>query len=211
MFNTTVDKFIIQFDQGLRTVFGQPLGTKRPNPAAVYPESELSPSEKRQIIALMRINHAGEVSAQALYQGQAITARSDELRQTMQRSAQEENDHLIWCQQRLQELGGNTSWLNPFWYTGSLLVGATAGAMGDKYSLGFLAETERQVVKHLEQHLAQLPTQEQKAHAILVQMKQDEAHHALVAIQAGAANLPSPVTWLMTGMSKIMTKTAYWV
>jgi 3-demethoxyubiquinol 3-hydroxylase len=211
MFNSALDQFIIQFDQGLRTVFGQPLGTKRSNPAAKYLETELSPTEKRHIIALMRINHAGEVSAQALYQGQAITARNPELRQTMQRSAQEENDHLIWCQQRLQELGGNTSLLNPFWYAGSLLIGATAGAVGDKYSLGFLAETERQVVKHLEQHLAQLPTQEQKAHAILVQMKQDEAHHALVAIQAGAANLPAPVTWLMGAMSKVMTKTAYWI
>lgn len=206
-----LDHLIIHFDQGLRTIFGQPLGTVRPNPADSQQDAELSETEKREVTGLMRINHAGEVSAQALYQGQALTARSEEVRKNMQQSAWEENDHLIWCQKRVEELGGRTSILNPFWYAGSFTIGALAGVAGDKYSLGFVAETEKQVIKHLEEHLERLPQQERKSLAILEQMKQDEAHHATVAIKQGGIPLPAAVRWIMGGMSKVMTKTAYWI
>jgi ubiquinone biosynthesis monooxygenase Coq7 len=208
---STLDYLIINFDQGLRTVFGQPLGTARPNPADKQTDAELSETEKREVIGLMRVNHSGEVSAQALYQGQALTAQSEEVRNNMQQSAWEENDHLIWCQKRVEELGGQTSLLNPIWYVGSFTIGAVAGTVGDKYSLGFVAETEKQVVKHLEEHLLRLPQQEQKSQAILEQMKQDEAHHATMAIKSGGVPLPSTVRWIMGKMSKVMTKTAYWI
>ncbi|MEK7991571.1 MAG: 2-polyprenyl-3-methyl-6-methoxy-1,4-benzoquinone monooxygenase [Thiotrichaceae bacterium] len=208
---STLDYLIINFDQGLRTVFGQPLGTARPNPADKQMDAELSETEKREVVGLMRVNHSGEVSAQALYQGQALTAHSEEVRNNMQQSAWEENDHLIWCQKRVEELGGHTSLLNPLWYVGSFTIGAVAGAVGDKYSLGFVAETEKQVVKHLEEHLERLPQQEQKSQAILEQMKEDEAHHATLAIKSGGVPLPSPVRWMMGKMSKVMTKTTYWV
>ena len=160
----------------------------------------------------MRINHAGEVAAQGLYQGQAITARSDEVRRSMEHSAREENDHLVWCQDRLEALGSHTSWLNPVWYTGSFAIGALAGWAGDKWSLGFVNETEQQVVRHLDEHLERMVPEDQPSRAVLEQMKIDEAHHGEVAMSLGGVDLPWPVRRLVMPMvSKTMTRTAYWV
>lgn len=206
-----LDKIILQFDNGLRTLWGQPLGTCRPDPTQLLEEVKLTAREQQLSARLMRVNHAGEVAAQALYQGQALTARRLDIRDKLQQSALEENDHLLWCQNRLQELNSHVSWLNPVWYPGSLMIGAVAGLAGDKWSLGFLAETERQVVKHLDNHLQRLPAPDHKSQAILKQMQIDETHHATVAIKAGAVALPRPVRWLMKQTAKIMTKTAFWV
>jgi ubiquinone biosynthesis monooxygenase Coq7 len=159
----------------------------------------------------MRVNHAGEVSAQALYQGQALTAKLAEVRGKMERAALEENDHLAWCERRLKELDSHTSMLNPLWYTGSFAIGALAGLAGDKWSLGFVVETERQVVKHLDEHLSRLPEQDRRSRAILEQMKEDETHHATAALNAGGAELPEPVRQLMRLTSKVMTNAAYYI
>lgn len=206
-----LDKLIQQFDAGLRTVFGNPPLTERPNPADSENEAELTATDKELAGRLMRINHAGEVSAQGLYQGQALTARLPEVRSKMERAALEENDHLAWCETRCKQLGTHTSLLSPFWYVGSLTMGALAGIAGDKWSLGFVAETEHQVVRHLDSHMAQINPQDKKSHAILQQMKEDEAHHATVALHAGGAELPLPIKKLMGLTSKVMTKAAYWV
>jgi ubiquinone biosynthesis monooxygenase Coq7 len=206
-----IDKLLLNLDTGLRTVFGQPVLTERPNPAEHLPDTELSEAERVLAGRLMRINHAGEVSAQGLYQGQALTARLPEVRGKMERAALEENDHLEWCERRAREMGTHVSYLNPLWYVGSLAIGAIAGAAGDKWSLGFVVETEHQVVKHLDEHLAQLPEHDQKSRAILEQMKDDEAHHATLALHAGGAPLPTPVKTLMGLVSKVMTRTAYWI
>ncbi len=204
-----LDRILINIDHGIRTVFGSPPPTERPNPSATVPESALSDEERLLSARLMRVNHAGEVSAQALYQGQALTARLREVRGKMERAALEENDHLLWCEQRINELGGRTSLLNPLWYAGSLAIGALAGRAGDRWSLGFIVETERQVVRHLEEHLERLPAGDGRSRAILLQMKDDELHHATTALAAGGAPLPQPVRALMTLTSKVMTKTAY--
>ncbi|MDH5544617.1 MAG: 2-polyprenyl-3-methyl-6-methoxy-1,4-benzoquinone monooxygenase [Gammaproteobacteria bacterium] len=204
-----IDHFIANIDQGVRTIFGRPDITERPNPAADVDEPTLSEAEKRHSAGLMRVNHAGEIAAQALYQGQALTARNTRVREQMERSAQEENDHLDWCETRLRELDSHTSYLAPFWYTGSLLIGAVAGASGDKWSLGFVVETERQVEKHLEDHLEDISSNDTKSRAIIEQMKADEIHHADVARKAGGADLPPPIKTLMKITSKVMTKTAY--
>ncbi|MEJ2565947.1 MAG: 2-polyprenyl-3-methyl-6-methoxy-1,4-benzoquinone monooxygenase [Gammaproteobacteria bacterium] len=205
------DQLLMHMDKAVRTVFGTPPHTERPNPAQAQPEAELAANERRQVAGLMRVNHAGEVSAQALYQGQALTAKLTEVRAKMERAALEENDHLAWCEQRLKELDSHTSVLNPLWYAGSFTIGALAGAAGDKWSLGFVVETERQVVKHLEEHLERLPAQDHKSRAILEQMKEDEAHHATTALEAGSAELPGAVKRLMRLTSKIMTVTAYYL
>jgi ubiquinone biosynthesis monooxygenase Coq7 len=204
-----LDQLIISLDQAVRTVAGRPLVTERPNPARQQEDHELSAAEREESIRLMRVNHAGEVSAQALYQGQALTARLEDVKERMEQAAREENDHLEWCEQRVAELGGRTSLLNPFWYLGSFAIGATAGAIGDKWSLGFVAETEKQVIRHLDEHLARLSHQDHKSRAILEQMKEDEAHHGETAKAAGGADLPMPVRGLMQLMSKVMTSTAY--
>jgi len=206
-----IDQLITSFDQGVRTLFGKPDITERPNPATTEAEGELKETEKKLSARLMRINHSGEVAAQALYQGQAITARDENVKEQMQRSAQEEYDHLDWCEKRVKELGSHTSYLNPLVYTGSLAIGALAGAIGDKWSLGFVVETEKQVGKHLEDHLSRLPMNDHKSRAVLEQMDIDEAHHADVAKQAGAAELPPPVKTAMKFTSKLMTKSVYWV
>ncbi len=208
---TPLDNLIINFDHGLRTLFGQPLGTTRANPAKTVADNELTDTEKELSAGLMRVNHAGEVSAQALYQGQALTARTQAVRDSMKQSAIEENDHLVWCENRIEKLNGHVSFFNPLWYVGSFSIGAIAGMAGDKWSLGFVAETERQVVKHIEGHLQRLPADDLKSQAILEQMKIDEAHHATVAVKAGAVELPTAITWLMGGVSKVMTKTAFWI
>jgi 3-demethoxyubiquinol 3-hydroxylase len=206
-----LDRLIVNFDQGLRTVFGQPQITERSNPAETIPETDLSENEKQLAARLMRINHTGEVCAQALYQGQALTAKTAAVHQSMQRAAQEENDHLEWCDQRLKDFNDHKSFLNPFWYVGSFVIGATAGIAGDKWSLGFVAETERQVVRHLNEHLKRLPINDKKSRAILEQMKIDEKHHATEAIKAGGAPLPETIKFAMRQTSKIMTSTVYWI
>lgn len=208
---STLDHILINIDNGIRTIFGAPEVTERSNPAADQPEGELSDSDKDLAGRLMRINHAGEVSAQGLYQGQSLTAKLPEIRQQMARAAQEENDHLDWCEKRCKELGTHVSLLSPFWYMGSLTIGAIAGKAGDKWSLGFVSETEHQVVRHLESHLAQLSPEDHKSRAILEQMKEDELHHAIIAEQAGGANLPAAVKLAMNITSKIMTKGAYYL
>ena len=205
------DNFIVQMDHALRTVAGKPQITERTNPARDTQETELSDIERKKSAALMRINHAGEVSAQALYQGQALTARLEDVRSSMERAALEENDHLAWTEQRLNELGSNKSLLNPLWYSGSFAMGALAGALGDKWSLGFVAETEHQVIKHLDDHLSKLPADDHRSRAVLEQMKLDEAKHATVALESGGADLPWPVKKLMTAMSKVMTTSAYYL
>ena len=204
-----VDNFMMQLDTGLRTLFGKPSITERPNPENTVAEGELSASEKELAGRLMRINHSGEVAAQGLYQGQALTAKLPDVREKMERAAEEENDHLDWCKQRINELDTHTSYLNPLWYFGSVAIGAAAGLAGDKWSLGFVAETEHQVVRHLTSHLNQISENDHKSRAILEQMKEDEGHHATAALDAGAAELPVPVKKFMALTSKIMTKTVY--
>jgi len=206
---TFTDQCITHIDRALRTMFGEPIGSGRDNPAPEHDASQLSSTDKATSACLMRVNHAGEVCAQALYQGQALTARQDATRAQMEQAAEEENDHLLWCRQRIHELGSHTSLLNPLWYSGSLALGAASGLMGDKWSLGFLAETERQVVRHLEGHLQRLPAADAKSRAILEQMKTDEARHQATALNAGGVELPDPVKKLMTLASRVMTTVAY--
>jgi ubiquinone biosynthesis monooxygenase Coq7 len=210
VFNSA-DRCLIGLDQALRTLFGKPQVTERGDPAEAFAEAELNDSERDLCARLMRINHTGEVCAQALYQGQALTAKLPEVRQSMERAAQEENDHLDWCESRLRALDNRKSLLNPLWYAGSFLIGAAAGAAGDKWSLGFVAETERQVEAHLESHLQRLPSQERKSRAVLEQMKEDEIHHATVALEAGGAELPAPIKLAMKLTSKLMTRSVYYL
>ena len=208
---TPFDQLILNADTALRTLFGEPMTTSRENPAADIAETDFSAQEKKHIAGLMRVNHCGEVSAQALYQGQSLTSRNEEIKEKLQQAALEENDHLNWTKNRVHELGGHTSLLNPLWYSGSFAIGAFAGVMGDKWNLGFLAETEHQVVQHLETHLNQLPGGDFKSRAILEQMKTDESIHATTAIENGAVELPPTVKKLMAAMSKVMTSTTYYI
>ena len=208
---TPFDQLLGGLDQALRTVFGPPPEAQRPSPAAAMPEADLDAAQRELVARLMRINHAGEICAQALYQGQALTAQLPNVRDKMEQAATEENDHLAWTAERLRELGSHTSYLNPLWYAGSFAIGATAGLAGDKWSLGFVAETERQVVKHLDSHLEQLAPADEKSRAILNQMREDEGKHATVAIESGAAALPEPIRQTMRLMSKVMTTTTYWI
>ncbi|MBF8270186.1 MAG: 3-demethoxyubiquinol 3-hydroxylase [Gammaproteobacteria bacterium] len=207
-----MDQLIIGFDRGLATLFNASTSrARRACPGENLEEYPLTDVEKRHVIGLMRVNHSGEVSAQALYQGQGLTARDAAIRDSMQRSAIEEVDHLAWCEQRLHELNGHTSILNPIWYLASFTIGALAGFCGDKWSLGFITETERQVVRHLQGHLQSLPGRDAKSRAILEQMQIDEGHHATVALEAGAAELPRPVKQVMHWTSQMMTGISYWV
>lgn len=206
---SSVDSLLIHFDQALRTVFGRPQAGGRPRPDA--PEGTLDTAERRHSARLMRVNHTGEVCAQALYQGQSLTARLDDVRERMEQAAAEENDHLAWCETRIQELNGRTSVLNPFFYAGSFLIGALAGKAGDRWSLGFVAETEHQVVRHLDDHLQRLPRQDHPSRTVLQQMREDEGRHATTALEAGGAELPLPVRLLMKASSKVMTGSTYWL
>lgn len=205
-----LDRLISEFDKGLKTLTAS-AHSVRPHPDAAINVSadELSTEEKRHAAALMRINHCGEVCAQALYNGQALTAKNPVTVKALEQASKEETEHLAWCEKRIKELGGHTSFLNPIWYAGSFTLGAIAGALGDKWNLGFLAETERQVGKHLDQHLETLPSHDAKSRAILTQMKIDEAEHAQTAVHLGAAELPAPIKAAMQRMSKIMTTTTY--
>jgi len=199
----------MQADAALRTLLpfsGQP---SRPSPALLKTETELSESETRHVAGLMRINHTGEVCAQALYQGQALTARLPRVRQAMDQAADEEIDHLAWCEQRIRQLGSHTSVLNPIFYGLSFGIGASAGLISDRISLGFVAATEDQVCKHLDDHLGQLPAGDEKSRAILEQMRDDEAQHSTAAIEAGGLRFPAPVKFGMSLVSKVMTKATY--
>jgi len=204
------DKICLQVDQVLKTLSQTDLAA-RATPAKTIADNKLSKEERRHAAGLMRINHAGEVCAQALYHGQSLTARLPNVREQMAQAAQEEYDHLAWCKQRISELGSHVSYLNPLWYAGSFAIGALAGALGDKWSLGFVVETERQVVAHLQAHAQELPASDQKSHAVIQQMQKEEEHHRQQAYAAGAAELPAPVKMLMSLTSKVMTKTAYWL
>jgi len=205
------DQLIHGLDQALHTILGPAPEPSRPNPAAAQPEAELTAAERELAGRLMRVNHAGEISAQALYQGQALTARLPTVRDKMEQAAVEENDHLAWTEERIRELGTHTSVLAPLWYAGSFAIGALAGMAGDKWSLGFVAETEHQVIRHLDAHLARLPEQDVRSRMILEQMRTDEARHATTALAAGGATLPEPIRQLMALTSKTMTTTAYWL
>ena len=208
-----LDKVLVEIDQSLRVVHATAPTTERPNPAeGVQETAPLSDDERKLIGRLMRINHTGEVSAQGLYRGQALTANREDIREQMDRAAMEENDHLNWTEKRLQVLDSHKSVLNPLFYWGSFAIGATAGKIGDKWSLGFVKETEDQVIKHLEEHINHLPAHALPDMAILQKMKADEAHHGDVAMQSGGAKLPLPVRKLhMPLMSKDMTGSTYYV
>jgi len=206
---TPLDRFIAGVDEALRLSTGSAPEPRRANPAGKMPSAELSDDERRNVAGLMRVNHAGEICAQALYAGQAMTARNPEVAKKMQGAADEEIDHLAWCEARLTELDDRPSALNPFWYAGSFAIGALAGLAGDRWSLGFLKETERQVEAHLEDHLGRLPESDARSHAILDQMKIDEARHADMADAAGGAELPEVVRRAMAAASGVMKALAY--
>jgi len=204
------DPLILQVDQALRTLFAH-APTSRPMPGEALPDVDMTEPERRHVAALMRINHVGEVCAQALYAGQAFAAKDGGMRQALDQAAWEETEHLNWTERRIEELGGRKSLLNPLWYAGSWAIGAVAGKLGDPVSLGFLAETERQVEAHLDSHLSQLPPEDRRSQAIIDQMKADEVAHAHMAIRLGADELPAVAKRGMRLAAKAMTKTAYWV
>jgi ubiquinone biosynthesis monooxygenase Coq7 len=204
----SVDCLIAEFDRALRAVVGiHP--ARRPNPATSAEEADLDASARARAAALMRVNHVGEVCAQALYQGQALTARDPETRRSLEGAAREEEDHLAWSAERIRELGGRTSFLNPFWYAGALAIGTAAGLLGDRWNLGFLAETERQVEEHLEGHLEKLDRADLRTRAVVKAMREDEAKHRDTAIALGAAELPQPAKAAMRALAKVMTTIAY--
>jgi ubiquinone biosynthesis monooxygenase Coq7 len=205
-----LDPFILQIDQALRTVFTH-APTARPLPGEALPEADLTPRERQHVAALMRINHVGEVCAQALYAGQAFAARESTVRAALEHAAWQETEHLNWTERRIEELGGRKSLLNPLWYAGAWTIGAIAGRLGDPVSLGFVAETERQVEAHLDGHMSQLPVADLRSQAIIDQMKTDEIAHAQTALSLGAAELPPVAKGAMKIAAKVMTTTAYWV
>lgn len=204
-----IDRLLDELQHGLATSHLQPAATTRAYPAKNTEEGELSALEKRHIAGLMRVNNAGEVAAQGLYRGQAFSARDQAISSAMTDAAAQENEHLNWCQQRLSELNQRRSLLDGVWYWGSFTIGALAGAVGDKWSLGFVKETEQQVCAHLDRHLESLPQQDRRSRVIIETMRDDEQQHAVNAEQAGAAELPNPVKTAMTLVSKIMTFSAY--
>lgn len=199
-----LDTTIIAFDRGLRTVFGRPQAA-RPVPGEALPDAPLEGKERKLSAALMRVNHCGEVCAQALYQGQALASRNAETKQALSQAAREEEDHLAWCEQRIAQLGGRTSFLNPLWFTGALSIGYVAGRFGEAWNLGFLKETEKQVERHLHGHLERLSPLDTKTRAIVEAMEQDEAQHAATAEALGARELPRPVKHAMSASAKVMT------
>ena len=208
---TPLDRLLASANNALRTVATPAGRSARDNPAKNIIDADLNSDQKRHAAGLMRINHAGEVAAQALYQGHAAVARNESIEAQMQHAADEEFDHLAWCEQRIHELGEDVSKLSPFWYAGAFAIGAASGVLGDRWSLGFIAETERQVCAHLDSHLDSLPPEDAKSRAIVEQMRDEEEEHGDNAIEAGAADLPGPVKHLMRLTAKVMTKTAYWV
>jgi ubiquinone biosynthesis monooxygenase Coq7 len=205
---SAIDRLIGEFDRALRAVAGVAHAT-RPSPAAGVSENQITDEERIHAAALMRVNHVGEVCAQALYQGQALTARNAVARLALEQAAREEEDHLAWSAERIHELGGRPSLLNPLWYAGAFAIGAVAGALGDRWNLAFLAETERQVEEHLGGHLEELPPEDARTRAVVEAMQADEARHRASAIELGAAELPDPVKRAMRLASKVMTTVAY--
>ena len=206
---TLIDRLISEADLVVKTVTNRGNHASRTSPAQGHSDSQLSESQRRHVAGLMRVNHTGEVCAQALYQGQALTAKLPTVRQEMQQAAREEVDHLVWCEERLRELGSHTSYLNPAWYGLSFALGAIAGAISDKVSLGFVAATEERVCSHLRDHLKQLPDEDRKSQLILQQMLQDEQRHGEDALAAGGTRFPQPVKEVMSTVSKLMTRTSY--
>ena len=204
-----IDKAIVNLDKALKTLIPFSNRSHQPNPADKHENNDVEPQQLKHIAGLMRINHTGEVCAQGLYQGQAATAKLTEVRTTMEQAADEEIDHLVWCEERLKQLNARTSLLNPAFYGLSFSIGAIAGLIGDKYSLGFVAATEEQVCKHLQSHLEQIPESDQKSRAILQQMLVDEKKHATVALQSGGVDYPAHVKQFMSLVAKVMTKTTY--
>lgn len=204
-----IDYLLIELQHGLNTCHARPPQHQRPYPARKIQSAELSDTEQNRVAGLMRVNNAGEVAAQGLYRGQALAARNSGVSESMTIAAEEENEHLNWCQQRLGELNARRSKLDGIWYWGSFTIGALAGVVGDKWSLGFVEETEKQVCRHLDDHLSKLPEQDQRSRAILETMKVDEMRHAINAHKSGAAELPKPVKKVMGWVSKIMTFSAY--
>jgi ubiquinone biosynthesis monooxygenase Coq7 len=207
---TPLDRLIAGLDHALRTVAAEPVAT-RANPASGMPRAALDATARAEAGRLMRVNHAGEVAAQALYMGQALVARDAATRMALERAAAEEGDHLAWCADRLRELDAPVSALTPLWYAGSFAIGAAAGLAGDRWSLGFVVETERQVEQHLDSHLDRLPADDHASRAVLAQMKADEVRHGDSARAAGGSDLPAPVQRAMRFASRLMTRTAYWV
>jgi ubiquinone biosynthesis monooxygenase Coq7 len=206
-----VDRLIGEADTVLRTLSNRGNQAARPSPAAGHSETELNEGQRKHVAGLMRVNHTGEVCAQALYQGQALTARLPTVREEMDHAAEEEVDHLVWCEERLRQLDSRPSLFNPAWYGLSFAIGAVAGAVGDKVSLGFVAATEERVCNHLKDHLKQLPEDDRKSRLILQQMLEDEERHGENALEAGGTDFPRPVKDAMTVVSGVMTKTSYWV
>lgn len=207
---TLMDRMLCEADSVMRTLARRGAKASRPSPAKGHTESPMTLEEKRHAAGLMRVNHTGEVCAQALYQGQAVTARSTGTRDEMLEAAQEEIDHLVWCEERLEEFGEHTSLLNPVWYAMSFAIGATAGAISDKVSLGFVHATEERVASHLRAHLKSLPDQDRKSQLILQKMLEDEERHGENALKAGGVEFPKPVKDVMTALSQVMTKSSYW-
>ena len=205
-----LDRLISAVDQAARTIVA-PSTSSRPYPAEGLPENVQSELDRRHVAGLMRVNHAGEIAAQALYQGQALVAASEATRDSLLEAGKEETDHLAWCERRVRELGGRTSLLSPVWYAGSFAIGAIAGLASDRTSLGFVAETERQVVTHLESHLKQLPAGDERTRAIIEKMSDDESRHGHNAMNAGGITLPTVARTLMRLTAKLMTRTAYWI
>ena len=203
-----IDQAIIEFDKALRTVFASARSV-RPVPGEDIPDAEMSDAERAHAAALMRVNHVGEVCAQALYQGQSIMSREPAIRDTLRQASQEETEHLAWTERRIAELGGRKSLLNPLWYGGALAIGMLAGRFGDRWNLGFLAETERQVEHHLKGHLDTLPLADLRSRAIVEQMKVDEAEHADTAVRLGAHDLPAPAKAVMKAAAQVMTTLTY--
>lgn len=205
-----LDKLILEFDKILRTL-AVPARSQRPVPGDEQPETVADPAQRRHVLGLMRINHCGEICAQALYQGQALTCRDPAIKRALAEAAHDETEHLAWTERRIAEMGGRKSLLNPLWYAGSLTLGVVAGAFGDKWNLGFLAETERQVEAHLDGHLLELPEEDGRSRAIVDQMRIDEIRHAETAIHHGAAELPSAVKAAMKLTARLMTSSAYYI
>ncbi len=208
---TPLDRLLVGANNALRTVSAPAGRPTRESPAKGLDEASLDRRERNHAAGLMRVNHAGEIAAQGLYQGHAAVARDKSIEAQMQRAADEEFDHLAWCEQRLTELGAGPSRLSPLWYAGAFAIGAASGALGDRWSLGFIAETERQVCEHLEGHFDILPRQDARSRAILERMHEEEAEHGENAVDAGAAELPLPIKGLMRLTAKVMTRTAYWL
>ena len=204
-----LDQLLVAFDNAVKTVVGSAPTPKRSSPASDKSSGDMSAQEKRHAAGLMRVNHSGEVCAQALYQGQALTAKLPSVRSEMEKAADEEIDHLAWCEERIRKLGSQPSILNPLWYGLSFGIGATAGLISDKLSLGFVAATEDQVCHHLESHLQRLPQSDSESRAVVEQMLEDEARHAHTALDAGGHAFPAPVKKLMTAISKVMTESSY--